>query len=245
MAAASDSRAALLSALLPGSGQLVQGRRSQALTAFGVALLLIVLSAWVGRVTDRAVEVLVFMVLALPWWVLQSYDAYLGAATSEGNAIRTWRTVRQQGHDIRFLGALLEPRLPLTVLLHETRRSSRLRDQGHLSDPPYPGGIRLPAASPLVPARLPRLCRLWVDEWTDQSDLLRPRPHPQHPTGSHRPLHRIYPMEASGPPRETPPKGALTAGGGLCYLYQQPLYTFGVSWPIPLRCTHSGFQTDR
>ena len=35
-------------------------------------------SLMLGRVSGRAAEVFFFMVLALPWWALQAYDAYLG-----------------------------------------------------------------------------------------------------------------------------------------------------------------------
>ena len=102
-----DLRAALLSILLPGLGQLSQGRRFQALAACLATLLLVALSVWLGRITDRAVEVLVFMVLALPCWVLQSYDAYLGMSPNTPDWLRTWRIIWQRGHDIRFLGMLL------------------------------------------------------------------------------------------------------------------------------------------
>lgn len=47
------------------------------------------------------------MVLALPCWVLQSYDAYLGSSGEPNDLLRTWRTVWTRGHDIRFLGLLL------------------------------------------------------------------------------------------------------------------------------------------
>lgn len=107
MLIASDPRAAFLSAVVPGLGQLVQGRLPAAAGACAMAVLLLVVSAWLGRVTDRAVEVLLFMVLALPWWVLQSYDAYLGASPAEPAWLRTWRMVWRRGHDIRFLGVLL------------------------------------------------------------------------------------------------------------------------------------------
>src|SRR4051794_25772822 len=102
-----DPRAAWLSAFLPGVGQYVQRRYPQALTACGATFLLIALSAWLGRGTDRAVEVLVFMVLALPCWVLQAYDAYLGPSRDVPAWKRTWTHVWREGHDIRFLGALL------------------------------------------------------------------------------------------------------------------------------------------
>lgn len=107
MNASCDARAALLSLLLPGLGQLSQGRRFQALTACLATLLLVALSVWLGRITDRAVEVLLLMVLAIPSWALQSYDAYLGSSPDAPGWSRTWRVVWQRGHDIRFLGLLL------------------------------------------------------------------------------------------------------------------------------------------
>ena len=61
-----DTRAAILSALVPGLGQLIQRRPWAALAACAGTLLLVGGSAWSGRVADRAVEILVFMVLALP-----------------------------------------------------------------------------------------------------------------------------------------------------------------------------------
>jgi len=102
-----DIRAAFLSILLPGLGQLSQGRHFQALAAGLATLSLVALSVWLGGITDRAVEVLVFMVLALPCWALQSYDAYLGSSVDTPEWLRTWRAVWRQGHDIRFLGLLL------------------------------------------------------------------------------------------------------------------------------------------
>jgi len=102
-----DARAALLSILFPGLGQLLQGRRFQALAACTTTLLLVALSVWLGRITDRVVEVLLLMVLALPSWALQSYDAYLGSSPGAPGWVRTWRVVWQQGHDLRFLGLLL------------------------------------------------------------------------------------------------------------------------------------------
>jgi hypothetical protein len=101
-----DARAAIFSALLPGLGQWTQGRFRQAATYFAVALFLIALSLGLGRVSGRAAEVFFFMLLALPWWAIQSYDAYLGLSDGASDLRRTWRTVWIRGHDIRFLGAL-------------------------------------------------------------------------------------------------------------------------------------------
>ena len=99
-------RAAVLSALLPGLGQLTQGRRLQALTYFAITLLLIALSLGLGRISGPAAEVFFFMLLALPCWAIQSYDAYLGPSDSSADLRRTWRAVWAGAHDIRFLGAL-------------------------------------------------------------------------------------------------------------------------------------------
>ncbi len=103
---ATDLRAALYSALLPGLGQLLRGR-SRAATFYGlITILLIVVSLALGRVSGRAAEVFFFMLLALPWWALQSYDAALGPATSHSDLTRTVRRAWAEGHDIRFLGLL-------------------------------------------------------------------------------------------------------------------------------------------
>lgn len=100
-------RGALLSALIPGLGQFFQGRRLTAFSAFVVTLLLMAASLGLGRISGRAAEVVFFMVLTLPWWTIQSYDAFLGPSEQLNNWQRTWRAVWRQGHDIRFLGLLL------------------------------------------------------------------------------------------------------------------------------------------
>lgn len=106
MSESSDVRAAFYSILLPGLGQLTQRRYSQAATACLVTLALAGASVMLGRVSGRAAEVFFFMILALPWWALQSYDAFLGPAAGS-DWRRTFRTAWQRGHDIRFLGVLL------------------------------------------------------------------------------------------------------------------------------------------
>ena len=102
-----DLRAALTSLLLPGLGQLMQRRDGQAATAFFVTVALIGASLLLGRISGRAAEVFFFMILAMPWWALQSYDAYLGPTADGSEWRRTFRTAWQQGHDIRLLGILL------------------------------------------------------------------------------------------------------------------------------------------
>lgn len=99
--------AALLSIIFPGLGQLSQGRIVQAFAVCLTAIFLLALNMWLGRLTDRAVEVLFFMLVTLPYWTVQSYDAYLGASPGIPSLHRTWEFVRRRGHDIRFLGLLL------------------------------------------------------------------------------------------------------------------------------------------
>lgn len=101
-----DPRAALFSALLPGLGQFVQHRYWQGVTYLTITLALTAASGGLGQISGRAAEVFFFMLLVLPWWAVQSYDAYLGPSNHPVDLLRTWRAVWQQGHDIRFLGLL-------------------------------------------------------------------------------------------------------------------------------------------
>lgn len=101
-----DRSAALYSALLPGLGQLLRGRYQAAVSYGLTTILLIVVSIALGRVSGRAAEVFFFMLLALPWWALQSYDAALGPPASGSDLTRTVRRAWAEGHDIRFLGLL-------------------------------------------------------------------------------------------------------------------------------------------
>jgi TM2 domain-containing membrane protein YozV len=107
MPLSTDPRAALLSTLVPGLGQFMQGRPVQAVATCLAALLLLALPVWLGQIAGRVVEVFVFMVLTLPGWIFQSYDAYLGSSPDHADWRRTGRAVWQRGHDLRFLGLLL------------------------------------------------------------------------------------------------------------------------------------------
>ena len=107
MPGATDHHAALLSALCPGLGQLAQGRRTDAGKAFSITILLLVTSLGLGRMSGRAAEVLFFMILVLPWWALQSYNAQLGRTDRAITWRGTWGQAWKGGHDIRFLGLLL------------------------------------------------------------------------------------------------------------------------------------------
>jgi len=46
-----------------------------------------------------------FLLLVLPWWSLQSYDAYLPATVETAGLLRTLKVAYARGHDLRYLGA--------------------------------------------------------------------------------------------------------------------------------------------
>jgi hypothetical protein len=106
MSSSFDRRAALLSAVLPGAGHLAQRRYREGISCAMITLGLVGLSLVLGRISGRAAEVFFFMLLVLPWWAFQGYDAFLGPS-AESNWLRSWQRVWDRGHDIRFLGFLL------------------------------------------------------------------------------------------------------------------------------------------
>jgi hypothetical protein len=99
--------AALLSVLVPGSGQLIARQPMRAAIIFLSTLLLLVVSWWIGRWAGRGADILFLMVVVLPWWAVQSYDAFLTTTDPDSGSFRTTvSTLLDRGHDIRFLGAL-------------------------------------------------------------------------------------------------------------------------------------------
>jgi hypothetical protein len=84
----------------------LRGRYYAAIFYGLITIVLVALSVSLGRLSGRAAEVFFFMLLALPWWALQSYDAALGPAASGSGLARTSRRAWAEGHDIRFLGLL-------------------------------------------------------------------------------------------------------------------------------------------
>lgn len=106
MSESGDVRAAICS-IVPGLGHLIQRRYVQAAAAAVCGIALVSASHVLGRISGRAAEVFFFMILALPWWALQGYDAYLGPTADGADWRRTFRTAWHRGHDIRFLGILL------------------------------------------------------------------------------------------------------------------------------------------
>ena len=98
---------ALCSALVPGLGQLITRQPMRAAIIFLSTLLLLIMSWWIGRWAGRGADILFLMVVVLPWWAVQSYDAFLTTTDPISGSFRTTvSTLLNRGHDIRFLGAL-------------------------------------------------------------------------------------------------------------------------------------------
>jgi hypothetical protein len=98
--------AALFSALIPGLGQAIQGRMRPGLLSFALCVGLAVFSVAIGRLAGAGAEVFLLMLLALPAWIFQLYDAYLSFTPAPGTLRRTWSMVWRRAYDVRYLGAL-------------------------------------------------------------------------------------------------------------------------------------------
>jgi hypothetical protein len=101
-----DRRAAILSALVPGLGQATHGQVGRAMMVVAVTLLLLALSWATGRVAGVSGAIFVLMLVGLPWWSIQAYDAWLGPQTAGIGFGRTLRLIWERAHDLRYLGAL-------------------------------------------------------------------------------------------------------------------------------------------
>ena len=101
--------AALLSALLPGLGHAIRRRPEQAATTFVITAELLGCAWGIGSLTGRGAAIFFLMLLVLPWWAFQSYDAFLPHAPAQAGLARfgcTLKVVWSRAHDVRYLGAL-------------------------------------------------------------------------------------------------------------------------------------------
>ncbi|MBI3604081.1 MAG: hypothetical protein HY205_06490 [Nitrospirae bacterium] len=106
--------AAALSAIVPGLGQSLkrQGTHAATIAVTGAALLIV--TGWIAQTSGIGSAAFFFLLLVLPWWTLQSYDAYLSnqpgaGTTSASRTTGLWQSLRtawSRAHDIRYLGAL-------------------------------------------------------------------------------------------------------------------------------------------
>jgi hypothetical protein len=101
-----DRLAAGLSALLPGLGQAARGRAGQALLIATVTVLLVAFAWMIAKTAGGAAAIFFLMLVVLPWWSIQAYDAFLAGGASRVGLGRTLSTIWERAHDIRYLGAL-------------------------------------------------------------------------------------------------------------------------------------------
>ena len=94
---------AILSVLLPGLGQLVRGFPSHAGRVLITGGILGAFTWKLGTLTGPGVAFFFGMLIILPWWCLQTYEAYLPNPPGQFEALKiAWK----RAHDIRYLGGL-------------------------------------------------------------------------------------------------------------------------------------------
>lgn len=92
-----------------------QARRAAFLAATGATL--VIGTWWIGQAGGIGAALFFFMLLVLPWWATQSYDAFLPVLSETEQADpeaqrgrvglrRTLAIIWAHAHDIRYLGAL-------------------------------------------------------------------------------------------------------------------------------------------
>lgn len=106
--APSHPEAAFLSALMPGLGQAIKGHHFSALAIVLTSAGLLGVAWGIERAAGIGAAVLFFMLAILPWWVLQSYDAFLPRPPEPAGQglLRTLAIAWNHAHDIRYLGGL-------------------------------------------------------------------------------------------------------------------------------------------
>jgi hypothetical protein len=102
-------RTAVLSMVLPGLGQLLKHETVRAILILAVTGLLAGGDWWLGQVAGVGAAVLFAMLFILPWWALQTYDAFLLGLPAPDHRTGWSRTIHMvwtRAHDIRYLGCL-------------------------------------------------------------------------------------------------------------------------------------------
>ncbi len=93
----------ILSAILPGLGLLIRGYPIHMIGVLMVGGLLGVCTWALGTVGGPGAGWFFAMLIILPWWCLQTYQAYLPTPPGQ---LATLRRVWTRAHDIRYLGGL-------------------------------------------------------------------------------------------------------------------------------------------
>ena len=103
----SNWRAALLSSVVPGLGHASHGVLWRAAFIVFATGSLVGAAWWLGRASGIGPAIFFAMLIILPWWAIQAYDAFLLHTTSPPPPWRrTLSIIWERAHDIRYLGAL-------------------------------------------------------------------------------------------------------------------------------------------
>ena len=94
-----------LSAVVPGLGQAIKQQTRHAALVCGLTVVLLAVAWALGRLGGPGATTFFLMVIVLPWWAVQVYDAFL-PTPGTGSLRSTWHTIWSRAHDIRFLGFL-------------------------------------------------------------------------------------------------------------------------------------------
>lgn len=99
---------AVLSAVIPGLGQAVKGQFRSALLVAVITTGLAAVTWGLAHTSGMGAAVFFFMLVGLPWWALQCYDAFLPppASPSKAGLRQTVHLAWERAHDIRYLGGL-------------------------------------------------------------------------------------------------------------------------------------------
>src|SRR5437899_13053664 len=88
-----DPVAAVFSSVVPGSGQALRGRIPQAAIAFLISAALLGCTWLIERAHGGGAAVLFLMLLVLPWWAIQGYDAWLTGQSAVAGVAETGKGV--------------------------------------------------------------------------------------------------------------------------------------------------------
>jgi len=94
---------ATLSAVLPGLGHLIRGYPAHMAWVVGTGGLLGAITWGLGSIGGAGAGWFFAMLIILPWWCLQAYQAYLPTPPGQ---LATLKIAWKCAHDIRYLGGL-------------------------------------------------------------------------------------------------------------------------------------------
>jgi len=90
---------------VPGAGQLFKGQLRYSIAIFVTGWLLLAATWALVKTVGAGASIMFFLLVVLPWWSLQSYDAYLPPTSTTPSLLHTLTLAYGRGHDLRYIGA--------------------------------------------------------------------------------------------------------------------------------------------